>query len=78
MCWRRLTHSQYTHQRVVTTFGDLNTYYNEWDSTQISSALSYLAIIDGVGDEVHRFITTGAFPYEEWSEERPWTDEEEW
>jgi len=75
--WRP-THSQYAHQRVVATFGDLIIYFHERGSTHISRALSFSAIIEGVGYEVHRYITTGALPYEEWSEERLWTDEEEW
>jgi hypothetical protein len=75
--WRP-THSQYAHQRVIATFGDLIIYYNERGLTHISHAVSYSAIIEGVGYEVHRYITTSALPYKELSEERPWTDEEEW
>jgi hypothetical protein len=30
------------------------------------------------GYEVHRYITTSALPDEEWSEERPWSDEKVW
>jgi hypothetical protein len=44
----------------------------------ISHALSLSAIFKWVGYEVHRYITTGAVPDDEWSEERPWTDEEDW
>ena len=78
MCSWRPTHSQYAHQKVVATFGNLITYYNERGLTHISRTLLYPAIIKGVGYEVHRYITTGALCYEEWSEERPWTDEAEW
>jgi hypothetical protein len=73
--WRP-THSQYAHRRVVATLRVLIHYYNERGLTHISQVLSYSAIIEGVGYEVHRYITTGALPYEERSEERPWTDEE--
>jgi hypothetical protein len=48
------------------------------NSIYISHTLSLLAITKAVGYEVQRYITTGAVPDEEWSEERPWTDEEEW
>jgi len=75
--WRP-THYQYAHQRVVATFSNFIIYYNERGLTHISCALSYSPIIAGVGYEVHRYITTGALPYKEWSEEQPWTDEEEW
>jgi len=75
--WRP-THGQYARQRVVATFGDLIQYYNMQGLTQISRALSYSAIIEAIGYQVHRYITTGALPYEEWSEERLWTDEAEW
>jgi len=78
MCSSRLTHFQYAHQRVVATFGNLIQYYNERGLINISWALSYSAIIEGLEYEVHRFITTSALPYEEWSEEWLWTDEEEW
>jgi hypothetical protein len=63
------SHSQYTHQRVIGTFGDLITYHNEQGVTHISQVHSYSASIEGVGYDMHRYITTGALPYEEWSEE---------
>jgi hypothetical protein len=63
---------------VVASFGDLIQYYNEWSLTHISQVLSYSAIIEGVGYKVHRYITTGALPYEKLSEERPWTNKAEW
>jgi len=44
----------------------------------ISPHLLFLAIISDIGYEVHRYITTGLLPFEEWSEEQPWTDKEEW
>jgi len=75
--WRP-THSQYAHQRVVVTFGDLIVYYNERGLTNISQGLLYSAITEGVWYKVQRYINTSALPYEEWSKERPWTDEEEW
>jgi hypothetical protein len=78
MCSWRPTHAQYAHQRVVATFSDLITYYNERGLTHIFRTRSCSAIIEGVEYEVRRYIATGALPYEEWSEERPWTDEEEW
>ena len=78
MCSWRLTHSQYAHQRVIATFGDLIQYYNQQGLTHSSRALSYSAIIEGVGYEVHRYITTHVLPYEDWSEERPWINQEEW
>jgi len=72
------THSQYIHQRVVATFRDLIPYYKEQGFTHISCILLYLAVIEGVRYEVQKYITTGALPYDEWSEERPCTDEAEW
>jgi hypothetical protein len=78
MCSWKPTHSQYARQKAVGTFGDLIIYYNERGLTHISWALSYSAIVKGVGYKLHRYITTGALPYEEWLEERPWTDEDEW
>jgi len=77
MCSWKPTDCQYAHQRVVETFGDLIIHYNKRGFTHISQALSYSAIIEGVGYDVHRYSTTGPLPYEEWSEEQPWTEEEE-
>jgi len=75
--WRP-THSQYTHQQIFTTFGDLISYFNEMHLTHISQELLESAIIDRVGYYVHRFISTTVISYEELSEEQPWTDKEEW
>jgi hypothetical protein len=77
MCFWRPTHFQYAHQRVVATFGDLIVYYNYPGLTHISRILSYLAILTGVGYEVHRDITPSPLPNVEWSEEPPSTDEAE-
>jgi len=65
MCLWKPTPSQYVDQRVIATFGDLIQYYDEQGLTHISRAHSYLAIIEGNGYKVHRYITTSALPYEE-------------
>jgi hypothetical protein len=78
MCSSRLIHSQYRHQRVIETFGELIIFCNKQGLTHISQITLYLAIIGGVGYDVHRYITTGQLPYTQWSEEQLWTDEEEW
>jgi hypothetical protein len=78
MCLWRLTHSEYAHQKVVPTFGNFVQYYKKQGLTPISRIILLLAIIEVVGYEVHRYITTGALPYEEWSEEPLWTDKDEW
>jgi hypothetical protein len=78
MCGRGLTQSQYAHQHLVGTIGEAIFYCNDWGLTHISPYLLFLVIISDIGYEVHRYITTGLLPYEEWLEERPWTDEEEW
>jgi hypothetical protein len=74
----RPTHSQYAHQQLVGTIGEALLYCKERGLTHLSAYLLFLAIISDIGYEVHWYITTGQLPYEEWSEERPWTDEEEW
>jgi hypothetical protein len=71
MCSWRPTHCQYTHQRVILTFRNRILYYKGAGLTHISRALSYSAIIEGVGYMVHRYIINNALPYEEWSNERP-------
>jgi hypothetical protein len=76
MCSSKLKHSQYAHQRVVATFGDLIQYYKDRGIIHISRTLAYSAIIEGVCNKVHWFINTGALSYEEWSKEQPWPDEE--
>jgi hypothetical protein len=73
-----LTASQYAHQQLVGTIGEGILYCNAQGLTHISPHLLFLAIISDIGYEVHRYITTGLLPYEEWSDEQPWTDEEEW
>jgi len=75
---KKLTQSQYRHQQVVRTFGDLIVYYNERGLTHISHILSYAMIIKGIGYDVNRYITTVLWPCKEFSEKRPWTNEEEW
>jgi hypothetical protein len=75
--WRP-THSQYTHQQLVAIIGQAILYCDTRGLTHISPYLLFLAIISDIGYEVHRYITTGQLPYEEWSDGRPWTDEEEW
>ena len=72
------TYSHYTQQRVVTTFSKLIQYYKELGLTHIFHIILYLAIIEGVGYEVHMYITAGVLPYKECSKERPWTDKAEW
>jgi hypothetical protein len=78
MCSWKPTHSQYAHQQLVGTIGEAILYCNVQGLTHISPHLLFLAIISDIGYEVHRYITTGALPYEEWSEAQPWTDKEEW
>jgi hypothetical protein len=75
--WRP-TSSQYAHQHLVGTIGKAILYCNERGLTHISPHILFLAIISGIGYDVHSYITTGLLPYEEWPEERPWTDEEVW
>jgi len=59
MCLKTLTHSEYTLQKVVETFGDLVFYYNKWGVTHISHMLLYSAVIEGIGYKVKRYNTTG-------------------
>jgi hypothetical protein len=66
------------HQRVVAPFSDLILNYNGRGLTHISQILWYLAILEGVGYEVHRYINTGALPYEELSHEQRSMDTKEW
>ena len=63
---------------MIKTFLNLVAYYNEQGLTVISQIRLDSAVIEGIGYEVHRYINTGLLPFEEFSEERPWTDEEEW
>jgi hypothetical protein len=72
------TPSQYAQQQLVGTMGEGILHFNAQGLTHISPYLLYLAIINNIGYKVHQYITTGLLPYEEWSEQRPWTDEEEW
>lgn len=69
--WKPI-HSQFAHQSVIATVRDLILYHHEQGFTHISRVPLYSAIIAGVGYEVHWYITTGALPYVEWSEEWPW------
>ena len=78
MCGNRLTASQFAHQQLIGTIGEGILYCNAQGLTHISPHLLFLAIISDIGYKVHLYITTGLLPYEEWPEERPWTDEEEW
>jgi hypothetical protein len=75
--WRP-TYSQNAHQQLVGAIGEAILYSSAQGLTHISPHVLFLAIINIIGYNVHRDITTGKLPYEEWSEERPWTDQEEW
>jgi len=46
--------------------------------THISHIFLYLACIKRVGYKVHWFIPKQLLQFEEFSDEKPWTDEEEW
>jgi hypothetical protein len=74
----RATHSQYGHRRVVATFGDHISYYKVRGLTNIFRRVLYLATIERVRYEVHRNIASKVLPYEELSEERPWTNDDKW
>jgi hypothetical protein len=78
MCSWKQTASQYAHQELVATIGDTIIFCNKRGLTHISPHLLFLAIINDIGYDIQRYITTGQLPYEEWSEELPSTDEEEW
>jgi hypothetical protein len=73
-----LTTSQFAQQHLVGTIGEGISFCNAQGLTHISPHRLFFAIINDFGYEVHRYITARLLPYEEWSEERPWTDEEEW
>jgi len=78
MCSWKPTASQYAHQEAVRLISDGIIFCNERGLTHISPRYLFLATINNIGLEVHRYITTWLLPFEELSEERPWTDEEEW
>lgn len=62
----------------VETIGDQIIFFNERRSPDICRELSYHAITIVIGNEVRWYLMTGLLPYEEYCEERPWTDEVEW
>ena len=76
MCSTRLTQSQYAHQAVVETIGDQLQYFKDRHLIHINRTVLLYTVILGIEYDVHRYITTGLLPFEEFSEERPWTDEE--
>ena len=78
MCSLKLTQSQYAHQVVVETVGEQIAYFNEQRLIHICRVLSFYVNILSIEYDVHSYITTGLLPFEEFSEERLWTDEEEW
>jgi len=78
VCATRLTQSQYAHQAVVEIIGYQLRYFEEWRLIHIYRAVSLDTIIPGIEYDVHRYITSGLLPFEEFSEEPLWTDEEQW
>jgi len=78
MSSKKLTTSQYPRQELVRVIRDAVVFCNEQRSTHISRHYMFLATINNIGYEVHRYIFTGVLPFEEFYEERLWTDEEEW
>jgi len=67
MCYNKLTQSQYAHQKVVETFGDLRMFYNQWGSTHTSRIVSYPTVMEGIEYNIGRYITTGLVPFEGFS-----------
>jgi len=78
MCLLKLTHSQYAHKAVVETISEQIWYFGVWYSTHICCALSLYVMILGIEYDVQRYITPGMLPFEEYSQEPLWTDEENW
>jgi len=78
VCSAELTQSQYAHQAVVEVIGDQLRYFEERRLIHIYRVVSLYTIILGIEYDVHWYITTGLLPFEEFSEECPWMDEEEW
>jgi len=77
MCSFKLTQSQYAHNAVVETLSHRIRFFSEQRSTHICRQLSYYMVTIGIRYDVHRYITTGLLPNKEYSDERPWQDEEE-
>jgi len=71
MCSFKLTQSQYAHKAVIETIGDQIEFFRERRLTHISRALPYYAITQGIGYDVHRYITTKLLHFKEYSEEQP-------
>ena len=78
MCSFKLTQSQYAHKAVVETIGDQIRYFSERRLTHICRTRFLYVVILGIEYDVHRYITTGLLPFEQYSEEPLWTDEESW
>jgi hypothetical protein len=78
MCSFKLTQSQYAHKAIIENIVDQIQFFNQRCLTHISRKFSYYAFIVGISYEVHQYITTGLLPFEEFSDERPWMDKEEW
>ena len=78
MCSKQMTQSQFTLKAVVEAIRDQIMFFNDRDLTHISRQLSYYAVTLGIGYHIHRYIITGLLPFEQFSEERLWTDKAEW
>jgi len=78
MSSNKLTPSQYVYLDVVRIFGDHVYFCNEQGLAHLTESLSYIVIIRHIQYHVHQYLTTGFLHFQEFSEERLWTDEEEW
>jgi len=65
----RLTQFQYAHQKNVEHFGDLIVQLDEQALTHISRVVWLFVISISIGYTVHRYVSTGLLPFEEYSEE---------
>ena len=64
----RLTRSQYAHQKNVEHFGDLIVQLDEQTLTHTSCVVWHVAISIGIGYPVHRYVSTGLLPFENYSD----------
>ena len=65
-----LTQSQYAHHKLVERFGELIVHLDEQALTDTSQVVWLVVISIDIGFPEHRFISTGIFPFEEYSEDR--------
>ena len=71
----RYTHAEYALIRIVETFGNLLFTLHEHNLTHTYRVVFRFAQLENIDYLVRRYMNTGLLPFEEFSEDGSWNEE---